>query len=112
MKPSASVVDEDVELAEVRGRAGYAAGDLIEVGDIHLQRKGAAAHGLDFACEIATGGDVAQAKRDVGSGMSECEGDGATEAACGAGDQGDLPGEVKFGKIIHRDCFALQDRVR
>ncbi len=102
----AGVVDEDVELAEMRGGVGYAAGDLIEVGNIHLQRKGTAAHGFDFAREIAPGGDIAQAKSDVGSGMGKREGNGASQAASRGGDQGDFAGEVKTGKFCHRASFV------
>ena len=103
----AGVIDEDVELAEMRGGVSYAAGDLIEMGNIHLQRKGAAAHGFDLACETGPGADVAQAQCDVGSDMGKREGNGASQAACRGGDQGNFAGEIKFGKFWHCESFAL-----
>jgi hypothetical protein len=44
--------------------------------------------------------------------MGKRKRNGASQAACRASDQGDLPGEVKFGKIIHRDCSAPSGFVR
>jgi hypothetical protein len=38
--------------------------------------------------------------------MGKREGNGASQAACGASDQGDLAGEVKTGKFCHRASFV------
>jgi len=107
---TAGVVDENVQPAEMCGGAVNTAGDLIQVGNIHLQGKRAAAHGFDFAGEIASGADVAQTERDVGSRMSKRERNGPAQPTCGARDQSHLPGKVKFWKFDHRSSSMFRVR--
>ncbi len=52
MKPLPALLTRMSSLPKCAAAPATAAGDLIELGNIHLQGKSAAAHGFDFACEI------------------------------------------------------------
>jgi len=80
-----------------------AGGDLVEMGDVHLQRQRPPPHPRDRLHDVGTAVDVAEAERDIGAGMGECQGNRAAEAAGGAGHQGDLAGQVETRKV-HRRC--------
>ena len=54
---------------------------------------GAAAEGADFGGDLLGVVGGARDADDVGAGVGELEGDGAADAAAGAGDHGDLVGE-------------------
>src|SRR6185437_12765177 len=82
------VVDEDVELSELRGRSVDGAVDLFELGDIHLKRESVSAESFDFCDEIFCGVLIAEAEGDVGASGGESDGDGAAEPAGGARDKG------------------------
>ena len=97
----AGVVDKNVEPSEFFHGVIDGAEDLIFLGDIHLEGKGAAAEGTDFGGEAGVGMDIAETEGDVGTGIGESERDGAAESAGGAGDEGNLAGHVEVGKVIH-----------
>ena len=103
----AGVVDENVEAAEL----GDDSGDCSAYRGFgaHIARRGDSAaaesgdlrgglRGLGMRFEISD--------CDVGAGMSQGEGDGATDAACSAGDKGDFTGE-RFGGC-HRISLARE----
>jgi hypothetical protein len=71
--------------------------DLPEIHHVHLQRETAAAERGDFVGQIAVALNIAQAERNVGSGVSQCECGGAAESAAGGGNESDLSGEVEAG---------------
>ena len=54
------------------------AGDLVEMGDVHLQGQSFSAHGLNLAHQITGGVDVAKAERYIGTGVGQPQGNGAT----------------------------------
>ena len=85
----AGVVDEDVDVAELRfdlGEEGLGAGGGGEVG---LEGGGFSAGG-DDCCGGLVGGAAVAVDGDGGSGLGEGSGDGCTESAGGSGDEGDF----------------------
>ena len=84
----AGVVDQDIDLAEVR-KSGLDCGFHVVFGcDIHLESGGVAACGFDL---FDHGGEfffIARAERDGVSGFSEGDGAGTSDALRCAGDEG------------------------
>jgi hypothetical protein len=74
---------------------------LIEAHDIHLERERSTSELFDFGGQAGVGGFVAEAERDVCTGLRERDRDGAAEAASGSGDQGDLASEVEIRRFGH-----------
>src|SRR6202043_4165348 len=68
------VIDEDIEAAEAVNGVLNGARDLVEAGYIHLQRQSLAAHALNLANEVGGGIDIAQARREIGTSLSQTEG--------------------------------------
>ena len=69
----------------------------VTVDDVELDRQGGAAVGLDSFCDRVGSGrvQVGYGDRRASSGEGFCG--GLTNAACGAGDEGDLAGEHLVG---------------
>ena len=65
------------------------------IADIEVDAAGAATEGLDLLAERGEFGGVAARHRDVGAGLREGAGEVLAEAAAGAGDEGDLAGEIE-----------------
>jgi hypothetical protein len=63
--------------------------------DVEVDSTGAAAKGLDFFSERGEFGGVAARHRDVGAGLRERTSEVLPEAAAGAGDEGNLAGEIE-----------------
>ena len=129
MVERAGVVDQDVDRAELLDGAVDRLLHLLAVGDVALDRRGAAAHALDLlggrlgvddplrlrdlredAVRLRGLGrlvrlDLDVGDHDVGAGAGERERVGAAEAARAARDEGDAPGEVdldRHGAILRR----------
>ena len=100
-RPHTRVVDEDVEPAKVGDSRRDGGLDLIEPGDIHLQREGAAAQRFDLSSQPLVGLDVTQAEHHVGPGVGKCERAAAPDALGGARDQSDLAGNLKLRVLVH-----------
>ena len=95
------VVHQDVDSSESGQRLIDGGGDLRQIADVHLERERRAAqraHGLD---DLAAGGGVTQAKRNVGAGISQRQSCGSPEPLAGAGDEGYLVGQIEAGKVRH-----------
>src|SRR4029453_1731199 len=86
----AGVVEGDVEPAVGRHDLVEGSLDGVPVGDVELDRQGGAAVGLDSFCDRVGSGrvKVGYGDRRASSGEGFCG--GLTNAACGAGDEGDL----------------------
>src|SRR6185437_17029516 len=66
-------------------------------GDVHLQRKGAAAERADGVGDVAAGAGVSEAEREVGAGADEGERHRASDPARGAGHERDAARDVEGG---------------
>ncbi len=93
VKPPPALLTRMSSLPNCAAVASMALGDLVELGDVHLKREGVATECFDFGDEILGGVFVAKAEGDVGACGGECDGDGATESAGCAGDEGGLAGQ-------------------
>jgi hypothetical protein len=89
----AGVVDEDVEFAEAFSGGVDRGGDLVEFGDVHLNREGVTTEGFDFGDKILGGVFVAKAQCDIGARGGERDCDCAAESAGGSGNESSFAGE-------------------
>src|SRR5690606_27491412 len=111
------VVDQDVQPAELRGRALDDVATVLAVAEVAVERERAAtgladpAHGLARVVVLVVVGD-----RHVGPLAGERDGDGATDAAVAAGDQGSATLELArtpvalFTVIRRRPQLGLRAR--
>ena len=65
------------------------------IADIEVDAAGTAAKGLNLLAEGGEFGGVAARHRDVGASLREGASEVLPEAAAGAGDEGDLTGEIE-----------------
>jgi len=65
------------------------------VTDFEVDAAGTTSEGLDLLAERGELGGVAARHRDVGAGLREGAGEMLAQAAAGAGDEGDLAGEIE-----------------
>ena len=94
------VVDEDVNLLERSfGFSGHAL-DAGMVAHIEFQRQRATAEGADFRFEFGEGFAATAGEDQVGSGFGERACDVLAKPPAGAGNESNLPGEVKE-RIAH-----------
>ena len=63
--------------------------------DVEVDAAGAATEGLNLLAEWGEFGGVAARHRDVGASLREGASEVLAEAAAGAGDEGDLTGEIE-----------------
>ena len=82
-------------MAEGGGGVGDEFLDAGVIADVEFERCGAAAEGFYFAFEWGERVDFAAGEDEVGAGFGEGAGEMLAEAAAGAGDDGDLAGEIE-----------------
>ena len=91
----AGVVDQDVDAAERLHAAGTRRRAIGSVrGQVGLDRQEAAAR-APATCALGLGRRRAADGDDVGAGLRQRDGDALAEAGVGAGDEGDLAGEIE-----------------
>ena len=92
---AAGIVDEDVNLAEGGFGLGRHALDALLVAHIKLERDSAAAERFDLGFECSQRLARAAGENKIGSGAGQCAREVLAKAAAGAGDDGDLAGEIE-----------------
>jgi hypothetical protein len=84
-----------VDLAEGSGGVSTEFLDARLIADIEFERCGAAAERFNFAFEFGERVDFAAGEDEIGAGFGESTREMLAEAAAGAGDDGDLAGEIE-----------------
>ena len=103
----AGIVHQDIKSVEcvLRKTCDIRRRRLIHIGEIGLNRRRLAAHGLDFS-ERVFGLMAAIGQRNIGPGGGKAKGDALANAGCAAGHQSPATGKVK--RVCHRQYrFAM-----
>ena len=90
------VVDEDIDRAVRLARLGDAGAQRRDIGEIDVQKVRAETLALELAREARTFLDLDIEEHDDGFLLREAPHDRFADARCAAGDQNDLPGEIRI----------------